>query len=33
MTCYLIAGLLLGLSAACIVVPALLALIGPDEEG
>lgn len=31
MTAHLIAGLLLGLSFACIVVPALVALSGPDE--
>jgi hypothetical protein len=28
----LIAGVLLGLSFACIVIPALCALAGPDEE-
>ena len=31
MTEHLIAGLLLGLSFACFVVPALVALSGPDE--
>lgn len=31
MTAHLIAGLLLGLAAACIILPALVALSGPDE--
>jgi len=34
MTAHLIAGLLLGLAFACIVLPALHALAGPDgDEG
>ena len=32
MTAHLIAGLLLGLAAACIILPALVALSGPDEQ-
>ena len=32
MTEHLIAGLLLGLSFACVVLPALIALSGPDRE-
>lgn len=32
MTAHLIAGLLLGLSFALIVLPALVALSGPDRE-
>ena len=32
MTAHLIAGLLLGLSFACLVLPALVALSGPDRE-
>ena len=31
MTAHLIAGVLLGLAAACIILPALVALSGPDE--
>jgi hypothetical protein len=29
---HLIAGILLGLAFACVVLPALCALAGPDEE-
>ena len=32
MTEHLLAGLLLGLSFACLVLPALVALSGPDEQ-
>jgi hypothetical protein len=32
MELHLLAGLLLGLGAACIILPALHALAGPDEE-
>ena len=32
MTAHLIAGVLLGLSFACLVLPALVALSGPDEQ-
>lgn len=32
MTAHLIAGLLLGLSFACFVLPDLVALSGPDRE-
>lgn len=32
MTAHLIAGLLLGLAAVLVVVPALVALSGPDEQ-
>ena len=32
MTAHLIAGLLLGLAFACLVIPALVALSGPDEQ-
>ena len=32
MTAHLIAGLLLGLAFVCLVVPALVALSGPDEQ-
>lgn len=32
MTAHLIAGVLLGLSFACFVIPALVALSGPDRD-
>ena len=32
MTAHLVAGVLLGLSFACLVLPALHALAGPDPE-
>ena len=32
MTAHLVAGVLLGLAFACLIIPALCALAGPDED-